>query len=80
MVEVDKSGLQTVNEVVVRQSAISAWKAVNGGALEEVLETYDQCPEFKFRFLSVPLQMLRFSSLCEQIWQQFWGTYDLRSS
>ena len=38
---VDKSGLPTVNEVVVRQSAISAWKAVNGGALGEVLETFD---------------------------------------
>ena len=38
---VDKSGLPTVNEVVVRQSAISAWKAVNGGALGEVLEKFD---------------------------------------
>ena len=41
MTNVDKSGLPTVNEVVVRQSAISAWKAVNGGALGEVLEKFD---------------------------------------
>ena len=27
-----------------------------------------------------PLQMLRFSALCGQIWQKFWGSYDLRSS
>ena len=39
-----------------------------------------QCPEFKFRFVFFPLQKLRFSALCKQIWQQFWGTYDLRSS
>ena len=33
---VDKLGLPTVNQVVVCQSAVSAWKALNGGALEEV--------------------------------------------
>ena len=35
-----------------------------------------QSPEFKFRFVFFPLQMLRFSVLCGQIWQKFWGSYD----
>ena len=37
----DKSGLPTVNEIVVRQAAVAAWKATNGSALEEVLEMHD---------------------------------------
>ena len=31
---------------------------------------YDQSPEFKFRFVFSPLQLLRFSALCGQIWQK----------
>ena len=37
----DRSGLPTVNEIVVRQSAVMAWRAVNGNALKDVLENYD---------------------------------------
>ena len=40
---------------------------------------YVQSPAVKFKFAFVPLQMLRFSALCGQIWQTFWGTYDLRT-
>ena len=37
----NKAGIQTVNEIVVRQSAIMAWRACNDNALEDVLEKYD---------------------------------------
>ena len=33
--------------------------------------TCEQSPEFKFRFVFFRLQMLRFSALCGQIWQNF---------
>ena len=36
---------------------------------------HGQSPEFKFRFVFSCLQMLSFSALCGQIWQQIWGTY-----
>ena len=41
---VDRAGLPTVNEIVVRQSAIAAWKAVTQpkAALGDVLEELDQ--------------------------------------
>ena len=34
----------------------------------------NQCPEFKFRLVFFRLQMLRFSALCGQIWQNFCGS------
>ena len=37
----DRSGLSTLNEIVVNQSAVAAWQAANGGALQEVLEDFD---------------------------------------
>ena len=37
----NKANLPTVNQIVVRQSALAAWRAANGGALEEVLQTHD---------------------------------------
>ena len=37
----DKAKVPSVNQIIVRQSALSAWKAANGGALEEVLQSYD---------------------------------------
>ena len=37
----DRASLPTLNEIVVRQSAMASWKAANGGALKEVLQTYD---------------------------------------
>ena len=37
----DKAKVPSVNQIIVRQSALSAWKAVNGGAMEEVLQSYD---------------------------------------
>ena len=37
----DRSGLPTVNEIVVRQSAIVAWRASNGNTLQDVLEKYE---------------------------------------
>ena len=37
----DQARIQTVNEIVVRQSATMAWRANNGNALEDVLEPYD---------------------------------------
>ena len=37
----DKAGVPTLNEIVVRQSAMASWKATNGGALEDLLQTYD---------------------------------------
>ena len=33
--------IQTVNEIVVRQSATMAWRANNGNALKDVLQPYD---------------------------------------
>ena len=38
---VDRARISTVNQIVVRQSAIMAWRANNGNALEDVLEPYD---------------------------------------
>ena len=38
---IDRSGLSTLNEIVVNQSAVAAWQAVNGGALQDVLEDFD---------------------------------------
>ena len=37
----DRAGLSTLNEIVVSQSAVAAWQAVNGGALQDVLEDFD---------------------------------------
>ena len=37
----DRSGLSTLNELVVNQSAVAAWQAVNGGALQDVLKDFD---------------------------------------
>ena len=38
---IDRSKLPTVNEIVIRQSSVAAWKADRGGALHDVLESYD---------------------------------------
>ena len=38
---VDRASIQTVNEIVVRQSATMAWRANNGNSLKHVLEPYD---------------------------------------
>ena len=35
----DKAKVPSVNQIIVRQSALSAWRAVNGGALEGVLQS-----------------------------------------
>ena len=37
----DRAKLPTLNEIVVRQAALNAWKAVNGGTLSELLLPYD---------------------------------------
>ena len=37
----DRAKLPTLNEIVVRQAALNAWKAVNGGTLAEFLQPYD---------------------------------------
>ena len=37
----DRAGLSTLNEIVVNQSAVAAWQAVNRGALQDVLEDFD---------------------------------------
>ena len=39
----DRAGIPTMNEIIVRQSAIAAWKAINipNAALENVLVRYD---------------------------------------
>ena len=37
----DKAQVPTVNQIVVRQAALSAWRATHGGALGEVLEHFD---------------------------------------
>ena len=38
---IDRSGIPSANEIVVRQSAIMAWRACKGDALNNVLERYD---------------------------------------
>ena len=37
----DRAGLPSINEIVVRQSAVASWKATQGGALKELLQPYD---------------------------------------
>ena len=37
----DRAGLPTLNQIVVKQSAISAWRSQNGGPLDDILELYD---------------------------------------
>ena len=37
----DRASLPTLNEIVVKQAAIAAWKAVNGGALNDLLQPFD---------------------------------------
>ena len=37
----DRAGLPTLNEIVVKQAAVAAWKAVKGGALHDLLQLYD---------------------------------------
>ena len=38
----DRTGLPSLNEIVVQQSAISAWKAAKGGALADLLNGFDR--------------------------------------
>ena len=51
----DRSGLPTLNEIVVRQAAVASWKAARGGALEEVLESYDNRTRGSARNLRRPI-------------------------
>ena len=37
----DRAGLPSINEIVVRQSALASWKASQGGALQDLLQPYD---------------------------------------
>ena len=37
----DRADLPTLNQIVVKQSAISAWRSQNGGPLDDNLELYD---------------------------------------
>ena len=37
----DRAKLPTLNEIVARQAALNAWKAVNGGTLAEFLQPFD---------------------------------------
>ena len=37
----DRASLPTVNQVVVKGSALAAWKAENGGPLADLLEPHD---------------------------------------
>ena len=37
----DKANVPTLNQIVVRQAAVSAWRTANGGVLEETLLTFD---------------------------------------
>ena len=37
----DRAKIPSLNEIVVRQAALNAWKAVNGGALAEFLQPRD---------------------------------------
>ena len=37
----DRAALPTLNEIVVKQAAVAAWKAVEGGALHDLLLPYD---------------------------------------
>ena len=37
----DRAGVPTLNEIVVRQSCVAAWKAEQGGPLNDALEVFD---------------------------------------
>ena len=37
----DRTGLPTLNEIVIQQSAVSAWKAAKGGPLSALLSGFD---------------------------------------
>ena len=37
----DRAALPTLNEIVVKQAAVAAWKSVKGGALHDLLQQYD---------------------------------------
>ena len=67
------------------------WHAYHGQNVEHSMQHHslvqsvvwewdEQCPEFKFRFVFFRLQMFRFTALCGQIWQKFWGSSQVRSS
>ena len=71
----DRSGLPTVNEIVVRQSAIMAWRASNGNTLQDVLEKYDDRTRGASGDLRKPVSqrclpavnMCAFSNSCEAL-------------
>ena len=52
---VDRSNVPTLNEIVVRQAALSSWKAVHGGALEGLLVTYDDRSRASTKNLRQPI-------------------------
>ena len=37
----DRAGVPTLNEIIVRQSCVAAWKAEQGGPLNDALEAFD---------------------------------------
>ena len=37
----DRAALPTLNEIIIKQAAVAAWKAVKGGALSDLLLPYD---------------------------------------
>ena len=47
----DRAALLTLNELVVKQAAVAAWKAVKGGALHDLLQQYDDCTRGHLRNL-----------------------------
>ena len=53
------------------EEAVLSCLAITDGSPNIPLIPYQQCPEFKFRFVFFPLPMLRFSALCGQIRQKF---------
>ena len=51
----DRAALPTLNEIVAKQSAVAAWKAANGGALEDLLQLYDDRTRGHLRNLRRPI-------------------------
>ena len=37
----DQANIPTLNQITVKGSALNAWKAVNGGPLSDMLQSYD---------------------------------------
>ena len=50
----DKAALPTLNEIVIKQAAVAAWKTVKGGALQDLLLLYDKRTRGRMRNLRRP--------------------------